>query len=178
MNWVTYPFIYVTAKGEPRAVSHPTGSGLQVDEYGNAVAVGSANNRTDLEHKGVSVFHHIKNTHRMAEIVYTLLLSEVLKAQNPAYIQYVAPQMAGVAPPPVRTSPGANNQRVLNAQKVEIVPTSPHPTDTSPVLNRLQGDFSEGTIDPAMYGSMDGSNIAGFAVESLIFRCSGHGITL
>jgi hypothetical protein len=162
------PFIYVVAKGEPRAISHPTGSGLRVDEYGNAVGISSANSREDLEHKGVSVFHHIKNTHRLSEIVYTLLLSEVLKAQNPAYIQYVAPQMAGVAPPPIRTTPGANNQRVLNAQKVEIVPTSPRPTDTSPVLNRVQADITEGTINPAMYGSMDGSNIAGFAVESLI----------
>jgi hypothetical protein len=160
------PFVYVIAKGEPRSVNHPTGSGVVLDENNNAISIGSG--REDLSHKGVSVFHHIKNTNRIMEVVYTLLLSEVLKSQNPPYITYVAPQMAGSAPPPVRTTPGANNQRILNAQKVEIVPTSPRPTDTSPILNQVQAQITEGTINPAMYGSMDGSNIAGFAVESLI----------
>jgi hypothetical protein len=159
------PFVYVTARGEPRGVVTPESEGLWIDEYGNAF---NATTREDLVEKGVSVFHHIKKTNRMAEIVYTLLLSEVMKSQNPAMITYSAPQMAGQSPPPIRMTPGANNQRVLNAQRVEIVPTSPRPTDTSPVLNKVQADVTEGTINPAMYGSMDGSNIAGFAVESLI----------
>lgn len=159
------PFVYVTARGEPRGVVTPETEGLYVDEYGNAF---SATSREDLVEKGVSVFHHIINTNKMSEIVYTLLLSETLKSQNPAMITYSAPQMAGTSPPPVRMTPGANNQRVLNAQRVEIVPTSPRPTDTSPVLNKVSADTTEGTINPAMYGSMDGSNIAGFAVESLI----------
>jgi hypothetical protein len=159
------PFVYVTARGEPRGVVTPETEGLYVDEYGNAF---SATSREDLVEKGVSVFHHIINTNKMTEVVYTLLLSEVMKAQNPAMITYSAPQMAGTSPPPVRMTPGANNQRVLNAQRVEIVPTSPRPTDTSPVLNKVSADTTEGTINPAMYGSMDGSNIAGFAVESLI----------
>jgi hypothetical protein len=68
----------------------------------------------------------------------------------------------------MKHGPGASNRRVLNAQQVEIVPTSPRPTDVSPVLNKVQADTVEGSINPAMYGSMDGSNIAGFAVESLI----------
>lgn len=161
------PFIYVIARGEPRSVITPQGAGYyQLDEYNNAIY--HASSREDLAEKGVSVFHHIVNTHRMQEVVYTLLISEVLKAQNPAVINYSAPQMAGQAPPPLAYYPGAANQRVLNAQKVEIVPTSPRPTDTSPVLNKISGDITEGTINPAMYGSMDGSNIAGFAVESLI----------
>lgn len=161
------PFVYVVARGEPRGVVTPQGAGYyQLDEYNNAIY--HASNREDLAEKGVSVYHHIVNTHKMQEVVYTLLISEVLKAQNPAVINYSAPQMAGQAPPPLAYYPGAANQRVLNAQKVEIVPTSPRPTDTSPVLNKISGDITEGTINPAMYGSMDGSNIAGFAVESLI----------
>jgi hypothetical protein len=159
------PFVYVTARGEPRGVVTPETEGLYIDEFGNAF---NATTREDLVEKGVSVFHHIINTNKMTEVVYTLLLSEVMKSQNPAMITYSAPQMAGQSPPPVRMTPGANNQRVLNAQRVEIVPTSPRPTDTSPVLNKVQADTTEGTINPAMYGSMDGSNIAGFAVESLI----------
>lgn len=161
------PFVYVVARGEPRGVVTPEGAGFyHLDENNNAITLAST--REDLAEKGVSVYHHIRNTHRMSEVVYTLLISEVLKAQNPAVINYSAPQMVGQAPPPLAYYPGAANQRVLNAQKVEIVPTSPRPTDTSPVLNRVQSDITEGTINPAMYGSMDGSNIAGFAVESLI----------
>jgi hypothetical protein len=160
------PFVYCMARGEPRSVTTPEGVMLSIDENNNAIMPMSS--REDLAEKGVSVFHHIVNTHRMTEIIYTLLLSETLKAQNPAMIQYVSPQMANQMPPPVKTGPAATNQRILNHQQVEIVPTSPRPTDTSPVLNKVQADTTEGTINPAMYGSMDGSNIAGFAVESLI----------
>lgn len=160
------PFVYISARGEPAGMGTPRNGTYEIDEYNNAIyATGT---REDLEEKGVSVFHHIKNTHRMTEVVFTLLISEVLKSQNPATIEYMAPQLWGNPPPPVKFGPNAQNKRVLNAQKVDIVPTSPRPTDTSPVLNKVQADTVEGSINPAMYGSMDGSNIAGFAVESLI----------
>lgn len=161
------PFVAVLARGEPRGLVTPEAANmLQLDEYNNLVGVGTT--REDLVEKGVSVFHHILNTNRMSEIVYTILLSETLKAQNPAYITYSTPQMAGVLPPPLKTGPGDANQRVLNQQKVEMVPTSPRPTDTSPVMNKIQADTVEGSVNPAMYGSMDGSNIAGFAVQELM----------
>jgi hypothetical protein len=160
------PFIYVSARGEPAGMGTPRNGVYGVDEHNNAIH--ASGTREDLEEKGVSVFHHIKNTHRMTEIVFTLLISEVLKSQNPAVIEYMAPQLWGNPPPPVKFGPNASNRRVLNAQQVDIVPTSPRPTDTSPVLNKIQADTVEGSINPAMYGSMDGSNIAGFAVESLI----------
>jgi hypothetical protein len=161
------PFVAVIARGEPRGLVTPEAANmLQLDEFNNLVGVGTT--REDLVEKGVSVFHHIINTNRMSEIVYTLLLSETLKAQNPAYITYSAPQLAGKMPPPLKTTPGASNQRVLNQQKVEMVPTSPRPTDVSPVMNKIQAETVEGSVNPAMYGSMDGSNIAGFAVQELM----------
>ena len=91
----------------------------------------SPRRRTDA-HKGSSVFHHIIHANRMTEVVYTLLITEVIKASDPATITYSAAQMAGQPPPPLNFKPGGNNQRTLNAQKVEIAPTSPRPTDTSP----------------------------------------------
>jgi hypothetical protein len=160
------PFVYVSARGEPAGMGTPRNGTYGVDENNNAIF--ASGTREDLEEKGVSVYHHIKNSHRMTEIVFTLLISEVLKSQNPAVIEYMAPQLWGNPPPPVKFGPNASNKRVLNAQQVDIVPTSPRPTDTSPVLNKVQADTVEGSINPAMYGSMDGSNIAGFAVESLI----------
>jgi hypothetical protein len=74
----------------------------------------------------------------------------------------------GQPAPPLRFHAGATNQRILNAQHVESIPTSPRPTDASPVMQKLQKDLTEGSINTAMFGGMDGSNIAGFAVESLI----------
>lgn len=161
------PFVHVVARGEPRSVVTPEGfNDYEPDENGNVPM--SMHSREDLTEKGVAVFHHIVNTNRLTEILYTLLLTEALKGPNPATVTYSTPQLMNIATPPIDTSAGAANQRILNQQRVEAIPTSPRPTDTSPVLNRAQANMVEGTINPAMYGNMDGSNIAGFAVESLV----------
>jgi hypothetical protein len=164
------PWVYVMAKGEPRGMTTPEGKYWvsdweDPDDPETWVAVSDT---VDLAEKGVSVFHHIINSDRMSEVVYTLLVTEVIKASNPATITYSASQMAGVAPPPLNFKPGGNNQRTLNAQRVEIAPTSPRPTDTSPVMGKLSSDITEGSVNPAMYGAVEGSNIAGFAIESMI----------
>lgn len=164
------PWVYVMAKGEPRGMTTPEGKYWvsdweDPDDPETWVAVSDT---VDLAEKGVSVFHHIINSDRMSEVVYTLLVTEVIKASNPATITYSASQMAGMAPPPLNFKPGGNNQRTLNAQRVEIAPTSPRPTDTSPVMGKLSSDITEGSVNPAMYGAVEGSNIAGFAIESMI----------
>lgn len=167
------PFVYVMAKGEPRGMTTPMGGYYDTMEWDGTTAsletvVRGVNEAEDEAEKGVSVFHHIIQTNRMVEIFYTILVNETLKSQDPPTITYAAPQMAGQAPPPLSYKRKANNQRVLNAQRVEIAPTSPRPTDISPVLNKLAGDITEGSINPAMYGGVEGSNIAGFAIESMI----------
>lgn len=167
------PFDYTMAKGEPRGMTTPLGGYYDSMEWDANiedldVVIRAVNEPEDEAEKGVSVFHHIVQTNRMVEIYYTVLANETLKAQDPATITYSAPQMAGQAPPPISYKRKANNQRVLNAQRVEIAPTSPRPTDISPVLNKLAGDITEGSINPAMYGGVEGSNIAGFAIESMI----------
>lgn len=168
------PFTYVMAKGEPRGMTTPLGRYYYDDMQwdGNLedleISVRNVEEPEDEAEKGVSVFHHIINSNRMVEIYYTVLANETLKAQDPPTITYSAPQMAGQAPPPINYKRKANNQRTLNAQRVEIAPTSPRPSDISPILNKLAGDITEGTINPAMYGGVEGSNIAGFAIESMI----------
>lgn len=164
------PWVYVMARGEPRGMSAPQGRvwrnnwdpGDDVPEWEEV------NPSEDLAEKGVGVFHAIRNANRMTEIVYTLLLTQVLSASDPATITYSASALAGKPPPPLNFKPGGNNQRTLNAQKVELVPTSPRPTDVSPIMSKLGSDIAEGTVNPAMYGSVEGSNIAGFAIESMI----------
>jgi hypothetical protein len=163
------PFVPVIAKGEPRGMTTPEGKYWGEDVQGDPEEISWAvSEAEDMAEKGVSVFHHIIKTNRLVEIVHTILLSEVLKARNPPTINYRAPQMMGKAPPPLVYGPGGNNTRTLNAERVEIAPTSPHPTDTSPVLGKLTGDLVQGSINPAMYGEVEGSNIAGFAIESMI----------
>ena len=161
------PFVYVLAKGEPRNFVLPTGT-VPVSLDGNNNPSLQAGLATDLREKGISVFHHIIQTDRMGEVVYSLLLTEVLKAQNPPVIRYQAQSLEGKTPPPLRAHAGATNLAKLNAEKIDSFPTSPRPTDTSPVLGKIQKDITEGSINTAMFGGMDGSNVAGFAVESLI----------
>lgn len=165
------PFVCVTARGEPRGFTTPLGRYYDPDTWqentdGDGYVYGS-NTREDLAEKGVSVFHHIVNSNRMLEVVYTLLTTEILKASNPATITYAAGHLANKSPYPFDFKPGGNNQRTLNAHKVEIAPTSPRPTDTSPVMQRLTQDMTEGGLNPATYGAIEGSNIAGYAIESM-----------
>ena len=166
------PWVYVYAKGEPRGMSTPQGqywiSGWESDDSDDPDVYVAVTEAADETQRGVSVFHHIIHANRMTEVVYTLLTTEIIKASDPATITYSAAQMAGQPPPPLNFKPGGNNQRTLNAQKVEIAPTSPRPTDTSPVLSKITGDITEGSVNPAMYGAVEGSNIAGFAIESMI----------
>ena len=161
------PFVYVTARGEPKGVYTPQGQYQQrIDEFMNAGYV--VGRGQDLAEKGVSVFHHLVNTHKLREIMNTLLLMEAMKSQNPATITYSAPHLMGKEPPPLNNKPGGNNQRVLNLQKIEGIPTSPRPTDVAPVMNQIQQDMTQGTIPPHVFGAEQGSNVSGFAVESLI----------
>jgi hypothetical protein len=122
----------------------------------------------DEAEKGVSVFHHIIQTNRMTEVVYSLILTDVLRSSRPPTITYHSPTSKGNLPPEIDFRPGRTNYREMNAHKVELVPTSTHPTDASPVLNKLSSEIAEGSINPAMYGNIEGSNIAGFAIESMI----------
>lgn len=161
------PFIYVSARGEPKGMQTPEGVWAgDPDEFGNTGY--AASREIDVAEKGVSVFHHLVNTHRLKEVLHTVLIMEAIKAQNPPTVTYTAPQLAGEEPPPLNNKPGGNNQRVLNLQKIEGIPTSPRPTDVAPVANHLAEDWAQGTIPPHVFGAEQGSNVSGFAVESLI----------
>lgn len=164
---VGVPFVVSIAKGEPKSMSTPPSQrGGTVDEYGN-VGYGPTRSQ-DLATKAVSVFHHLVQSNRVAEILATLQLMEVEKALNPPTITYVAPMALGDDPGPLNLRKRGNNKRILNYHKVEAVPTSPRPTDSSPLLNKIMSDLSEGGLPPMMHGNESGSNVSGFAVESLI----------
>lgn len=161
------PFVVVSAKGEPKSLSTPLSvRSTYVDEYGNT-GYGPGRGE-DMAHKSVSVFHHLIHTNKLLEITHTLHLMEVEKALNPPTITYVAPQYLGQDPGPLNLRKRGNNRRILNFHKVEAVPTSPRPTDVAPLLNTAVNDFAEGSLPAVAHGNESGSNISGFAVESLI----------
>lgn len=163
----TVPFVVVSAKGEPKSLATPlTARGGTVDEYNNTGY--SFSRGMDFAHKGVSVFHHLIHTNQLWEITHTLHLMEIEKALNPPTITYVAPQYIGQDVGPLNLRKRGANKRVLNFMKVEAVPTSPRPTDVAPLLNKAASDFAEGSLPPVAHGNESGSNVSGFAVESLI----------
>lgn len=161
------PFVVTVAKGEPKNMSTPlNGRSGFVDEFGNT---GYGPSRgTDLANKATSVFHHLIQTNRIREVVHTLYLMEVEKALNPPTVTYVAPQYMNQDVAPLNLRKRGNNKRLLNFMKVEAVPTSPRPTDTAPLLNMIASDLAEGSLPPVAHGNEGGSNVSGFAVESLI----------
>lgn len=161
------PFVVVSAKGEPKSMTTPGSirAGV-VDEYGN-MGYGP-DRKTDLAHKSVSVFHHLVHTNKIVEVLATLQLMEVEKSLNPPTITYVAPQYVNEDPGPLNLKKRGNNKRLLNYHNVEVVPTSPRPTDSSPLMNKVLSDLAEGGLPPVSHGNESGSNVSGFAVESLI----------
>jgi hypothetical protein len=161
------PFVVVSAKGEPKSLATPLSArSSYLDEYGNT-GYGPGRGE-DMAQKAVSVFHHLVHTNKLLEITHTLHLMEVEKALNPPTITYVAPQYQGEDPGPLNLRKRGNNRRILNFHRVEAVPTSPRPTDVAPLLNTAMSDFAEGSLPAVAHGNESGSNVSGFAVESLI----------
>jgi hypothetical protein len=161
------PYVYTIARGEPRGMTTPTGAYYVPDlsHPDDADTIVPINDRRDLFHKGVSVFHHAVNTQRLTEVIYSILSTEILKASKPAVVNYIT--QGSELPRALDLKPGGTNYRWMNAQKVDIAPTSPRPSDASPVLQKLTTEQIEGTINSAAYGNVEGSNIAGYAIESM-----------
>lgn len=166
-NYGFVPYVCTIAKGQPKGMATPlTRQGQWVDEYGNTGYTSSRGH--DLANKATSVFHHLIHTNRIREVIHTIYLMEMEKALNPPTITYIAPQYAGQDPGPLNLRKRGNNKRLLNFMKVEAVPTSPRPTDASPLLNMVASDLADGGLPPLAHGNESGSNVSGFAVESLI----------
>lgn len=162
------PYVYTMAVGEPHGMQTPGGYYMQYNELYAAYLPQLVGYQSDLAEKGVSVFHYLVNTHKLQEMLYTLLFSEVEKSTDPATIEYQMPHLQGKDNPPLQTKRGKSNKRQLNMEKIEPVPTSPRPTDFSPLMSGLQQQFMEGSISPAMFGAEQGSNITGSGMDTMI----------
>lgn len=162
------PYVYVMPTGEPPSMTTPGGRYMQWNEDYKAHIPHIMTHDQDLSEKGVSVYHYLKNTHRVKEMLMTLLYNEVEKATDPATITYTAPHMMGQEPPPLDTKRRGNNQRVMNFQTVEGIPTSPRPTDFSPLFATVQDELVQGTLPPGAFGAEQGSNTTASGVTAMV----------
>lgn len=162
------PYVYIMPTGEPQSMSTPGGKYFGYSsEYAMDIPY-IMGTEQDLAQKGVSVYHYLKNTHKTKEKLMTLLYNEVEKATDPSTITYTAPHLAGKEPPPLDTKRGGNNQRLLNFQQVEGVPTSPRPTDFSPLFMTIQDEMIQGSLPPGAFGAEQGPNTTASGVTAMV----------
>lgn len=162
------PFVYVTPVGEPTGLSTPGGHYLTYSDLYSAYIPEVVGSDADIAEKGVSVFHYLVNTHRLKEMLETILFSEVEKATDPATIEYSMPHLMNQEYPALQTKRGKSNKRQQGMQSIEAVPTSPKPTDFSPLFSTLGQEFMEGSLSPAVFGAEQGSNITGSGMNALL----------
>jgi hypothetical protein len=161
------PFAMVSAVGEPFGFQTPDANQGYMDPVYGPMPTGNSNS-LDLAQKGVSVMHYLINTHRLGEALRTLLYAEVEKASNPPTMRYRAPQLLGQDIPDADYKIGGQNEAAMGLEKVEGLPTSPHPTDTSPLLQSADRDFVEGSMSPPGQGMDVGPNASGYSLDTLI----------
>lgn len=160
------PFVWSPVLGEPKNMSMPNGK-YRSTTNGTTLEV-QEGLEADMEHKGVSIFHHLVNTHAIQEAVMTLLYRKVEEMVDPATITYAAPQVAAEEPPPIEFRPRENNQRLLGLQQVQPAPIQPMSPAVPPVLQTLQGNFFGGSMNPAAMGMEMGANASGYALDTLV----------
>ena len=162
------PFVMISAVGEPKGFQSPDSDSGYYDPVYGPVATGNSESM-DQAQKGVSVMHYLINTHRLGEALNTLLYAEVEKASNPATIRYRAPQLMGQDLPDVDYKIGGTNEAMMGLEKLEGLPTSPHPTDVSPLKQTLDSDWVGGAMAMPGSGGLDiGSQASGYSLETLI----------
>lgn len=162
------PFVMVAAVGEPKDFQSPDAASGYMDPIYGPLPTGN-NDAMDQAQKGVSVMHYLINTHRLSEALNTLLYAEVEKASNPATMRYRAAQLMGNDLPEVDYRAGGTNEAVMGLEKLEGLPTSPHPTDVSPLKQALDADWVGGSMAMPGAGGLDfGSQASGYSLETMI----------
>jgi hypothetical protein len=162
------PFVMVPAIGEPKGFQSPDSASGYMDPVYGPLPTGNSSDM-DQAQKGVSVMHYLINTHRLGEALRTLLYAEVEKASDPATIRYRAPQLLGTDVPDVDYKRRGTNEAAMGLEKLEGLPTSPHPTDVSPLLQSLDADWAGGAMTAPGAGGLDvGPNASGYSLDTLI----------
>lgn len=166
-----YDEVYHAVLVEGRFLQEPEEHGLPFCPWVIAVAGGSpiraseVNSQDWTAHVGVSAFHGVKQLYRQMNRVLTQLATEVARIANPPVLFYFDP-LEGDEPRELDLSPGAVNVLIAPKERVELIRTSPNPSDLGPLLSVLREDIDRGSLPGVLWGAV-GPETSGFAIAQL-----------
>jgi len=166
-----YDDLYHAVLVDGKFVKEPTLHGFGFVPWAIAIAGGSPVRITEQDPQqwvaevGVSIFHGVKQAYRQLNKLLSQLATEVARLANPATLYYVDPD-EHEEPEPIDLSPGAVNYLIAPKERVEVIRTSPNPSDLSPLVQALQEDLIRGTLPPVLWGQA-GPETSGFTVAML-----------
>lgn len=164
------PFLYNLAPGEAGSAAAPgnlSGTGLSATDIkrrGYGSESGSSRQR-DIAEKGQSFFAPIRDALRQKEKLLGISMIAAEQTINPATTD-TFPQ--GMKPPAgLDLTPGTRNTRFTGQQTEPSIP-SMRPFDAGTLLAELNSELAKGMLPDVIFGTMEGSNITGFASDSLM----------
>ncbi len=162
------PAVYNLAPGEAGTASMPGGDGLgpTAEEIRKGYAgPGSSSKSRDLSYKGQSFFHNVISALKQKNKLLGIHMVAAQQAINPA--TQTSTGYVNEPPEPADLRPGKDNLLRPGETRSPIVPTA-RPLDTEPLLQALNSEISKAVLPDQVFGHTEGSNITGFASDSLI----------
>lgn len=114
---------------------------------------------------GPSIFHGIKQAYRQVNKLLSQLATEVARMANPAVIWYLDPDEKD-EPRQIDLAPGGTTYAIAPKERIEVIRTSPNPSDLGPLLQALVEDVNRASLPPVLWG-VAGPETSGFAISML-----------
>lgn len=156
------PYRVWLANGEPVGSTVPTRP-LTRDEVERGMG-GTTSRETNQIYKGVAFFEHARRAHEQLEGVMGMLYKNLSKTINPTILTTTAYP----SPPDEWSNDPGEENFARPGETREPAATPPSPVDLQPLLAKLREDLIKAGLPDHLYGVEGGSNVSGFAVESLI----------
>lgn len=157
------PWVYTVGAGQMGSANMPGGGGTTAIELSTMTPLQSLGADMDLTQKGLSFFHHIRPALRQQAAILGITMTRVKQDLNPP--------VAKVSPYPksknVSMKTGDTNWLLPGEEIVPLLARG-NPVDTGALLSTLDGQIQKGGLPNQLFGAMDGSNISGFAMESMV----------
>lgn len=157
------PFVYTVGPGEAGSAAAPLSGRLTRREALAGWSLTATNVDQDLEQKGVCFFHHQKHTVRQMEQVLSLAMTTAKQRLNPPV---AIESMYDDDPESMDMRTGATN-KLRPGEKVVPLLNGVQPADISLLLDKLRTDMAKSGLPDNMFGTIDHSNVSGFAANSM-----------
>lgn len=160
------PFDYTIGTGQMGSANMPLGGkgDNTLREKISDMVLGGPQGDADLAKKGMSFFHHIQPALKQEAAILSILMTSAKQSLNPP----TAVESPYEGPPePIDMQTGATN-KVRPGEKIVPLLSGAKPTDVGPLITSLREQRVKGGLPDQLFGTMEGSQVSGFAVESLI----------